>query len=484
MSTNSIYDAIVVGAGPNGLAAGITLARAGLSVLIIEAQPTVGGGTHTSELTLPGFYHDVCATVLATARVSPFMRSLPLEQHGVAWVQPDNPLAHPLDQGRAAVLHRSMEETAAGLGIDGEPYRKIFDPLVANWQDIMGEILGPFPFPPRHLPALLNFGRWAIPPASFVARRAFKDPAAQALYAGLGAHSILPLSWLGTSAYALVMGLSAHAVGWPVVRGGTQRFADALAAIFASLGGQVELGHQVQSLKELPPARAVLFDVTPRSFIKIAADSLPVTYRRALQHFRYGAGVCKVDYALSGPIPWQNPDCARSGTLHLGGTLAEIEASEALVGKGEHPEKPFVLLTQPTVFDHTRAPAGKHTAWAYCHVPNGSILDVSDRIDAQIERFAPGFRDLVLERHVYTASEMETYNSNYVGGDINSGMQDVTQLFTRPVARRVPYSTPLKGVYLCSTSTPPGGGVHGMSGYQAAKAALWREFHIRTALES
>jgi phytoene dehydrogenase-like protein len=353
---------------------------------------------------------------------------------------------------------------------------------VANWQNIMGEILGPFPFPRRHIPALLNFGRWAIQPASFVARQAFKDPAARALYAGLGAHSILPLGWLGTSAYALVMGLSAHAVGWPVVRGGTQRFADALSTIFTSLGGQVVLGHKVQSLKELPPARAVLFDVTPHSFIKIAADSLPAKYRHALQRFRYGAGVCKVDYALSGPIPWQNPDCARSGTLHLGGTLAEIEASEALVSKGEHPEKPFVLLVQPTVFDQTRAPAGKHTAWAYCHVPNGSTLDVSNRIEAQIERYAPGFRDLVLERHVYTASEMETYNSNYVGGDINSGMQDLTQLFTRPVARWVPYSTPLQGVYLCSTSTPPGGGVHGMSGYQAAKAALWREFHIRTAM--
>jgi phytoene dehydrogenase-like protein len=482
MATNSSFDAVVVGAGPNGLAAAITLARAGLSVQLIEAQSIVGGGTHTIELTLPGFYHDVCASVLATALVSPFMRSLPLEQHGVTWVQPDIPVSHPLDGGSAAVVHRSLEETADGLGTDGKAYRRLFKPLLRDWQKIMGEILGPLPLPPRHIPALANFGRWAIQPASTLARHNFRTAAARALFAGMGGHSILPLHWPGTSAFGIVMTLGAHGVGWPVVRGGTQRFADALASIFAAYGGQIILDQRVDSIKQLPPARAVLFDVTPRNFIKIAGDSLPDSYRRSLGRFRYGAGVCKVDYALSGPIPWQDPSCARSGTLHLGGTLEEIETAEAQVGLGEHPEKPYVLLVQPSVFDPTRAPIGKHTAWAYCHVPNGSTLDVSGRIEAQIERFAPGFRDLVLERHVFTATQMESYNSNYVGGDINSGMQDLSQLFTRPVPRRLPYATPLKGVYLCSSSTPPGGGVHGMSGYQAAKAALWREFHLKPEL--
>jgi phytoene dehydrogenase-like protein len=477
MPTRSNYDAVVVGAGPNGLSAAITLARTGLSVLVLEAEATIGGGARSAELTLPGFLHDNCATVVTTARVSPFLRSLPLEQHGVEWVQPDIPVSHPLEGGQAAVMHRSVAETAAGLGKDAAAYRRIFGPLVDRWQDVMDDILGPLPLPPRHPLPLAYFGLWGLQPANFLARTAFRGVAARALFAGMGGHSILPLNWLGTSAFGIVMTLGAHAVGWPLVRGGVQRLTDALAAILRSLGGEIVVDHRVKALQEIPPAQAVLFDVTPRSFVKIAGDALPSAYRQALGRFRYGPGVCKLDYALSGPIPWLNADCARSGTLHVGGTLEEITAAEAQVGAQEHPEKPFVLLVQPSVFDDTRAPADKHTAWAYCHVPNGSTLDVTGRIEAQIERFAPGFRDLILARHVYTAAEMEAYNPNYVGGDINSGMQDLAQLFTRPVARRVPYSTPLKGVYLCSSSTPPGGGVHGMSGYHAARAALRQVFH-------
>jgi phytoene dehydrogenase-like protein len=342
----------------------------------------------------------------------------------------------------------------------------------------MSDILGPLPLPPRNLPALVNFGLWALQPADFMVQTIFRNPQARALLGGLSGHAILPLNWPGTAAFGIVLALGAHAVGWPVVRGGTQRFADALAAILTSCGGEVVVGQTIRSLKDIPPARAVLFDVTPRSFAQIAGDVLPVAYRRALGRFRYGPGVCKVDYALSGPIPWRSPDCARAGTVHLGGTFEEIRAAEAQVWHGEHVEKPYVLLVQPTVCDPTRAPAGKHTAWAYCHVPHGSEQDVSDRITAQIERFAPGFREVILEGHVYSASDLEAYNPNYVGGDINSGAQDLTQLFTRPVVRLEPYSTPLKGVYLCSSSTPPGGGLHGMAGYHAAQVALRQEFHI------
>jgi phytoene dehydrogenase-like protein len=319
---------------------------------------------------------------------------------------------------------------------------------------------------------------WALQPAALMAKLVFRQAPARALFGGLSGHGILPLSWPGTASFGLVLAMGAHAVGWPVVRGGTQQFANALADILRALGGEVVVGQPVRSLKELPPAKAILFDTSPRSFVQIAGDALPPAYRRALGRFRYGPGVCKVDYALSGPIPWRNPACARAGTLHLGGTLEEIQAAESQVWAGEHVEKPYVLLVQPTIADPTRAPAGKHTAWAYCHVPHGSDLDVTAAIEAQIERFAPGFRDLVLARHTYTAQAMEAYNPNYVGGDINSGAQDLTQLFTRPVARRTPYATPLQGVYLCSSSTPPGGGVHGMCGYHAARAALRQVFHL------
>jgi phytoene dehydrogenase-like protein len=479
MPNRGSYDAVVVGSGPNGLAAAITVARQGLSVLVLEARDSPGGGTRTAELTLPGFKHDVCATVITTAMVSPFMRSQPLAEHGFEFIQPDIPVAHPLDGGRAALLQRSVEETALGLGRDASAYQRILTPLVRNWEKISADILGPLPLPPRHLLALAGFGIWAIQPASFSARLAFRDEPAQALFGGLAGHSIMPLNKIATTAFGLVMGIGAHAVGWPIVRGGTQNFSAALISILQSLGGEIATGHEVCSLKDLPPARMIFFDVTPRVFSSITGEVLPAGYRRSLNRYRYGPGVCKVDYALSGPAPWSNPDCARAGTLHLGGTLEEIEAAEAEVWRGGHPQKPFVLVVQPSSFDTSRAPVGKHTLWTYCHVPNGSTLDVSDRIEAQIERFAPGFRDLILARHVYTAAEMGDYNPNYVGGDINSGVQDLAQLFTRPVPRLDPYRTPLKGMYLCSGSTPPGGGVHGMSGFHAARTALQREFKIK-----
>lgn len=472
MTSHVEYDAVVVGAGPNGLAAAITLGRAGQRVLVLERSNTIGGGSRTAELTLPGFLHDVCATVGTTARVSPFMRSLPLEEFGVQWIEPEIAAAHPLDDGRAALLCQDIEKTALSLEDDANAYRRIFKPLVKNWEKIMGEILGPLPLPPRHGLPLANFGRWAIQPASLFARRIFKTEPGRAMFAGLAGHSILPLEQLATTAFGLVMTMGAHAVNWPIVRGGTQHFADALGAIARSVGCVIETGQEVHTFKDIPPARAVLFDVTPRIFIKIMAEQLPSGYRRALERFRYGPGVCKLDYALSAPIPWHNPDCAKAGTLHLGGTLEEIEYSEAAVSQGEYPEKPFVILVQPTPLDPSRAPQGKHVVWAYAHVPHGSNEDISARIEAQIERFAPGFRDVILARHVYTASQMEAYNPNYVGGDINSGVQDLAQLFTRPLPRRVPYSTALKGVYLCSSSTPPGGGIHGMCGFHAAQAAL------------
>lgn len=482
MPSKEIYDAVVVGSGPNGLAAAIALARQGLSTCVLEAHPTPGGGMRTTELTLPGFRHDNCATIATTALLSPFMRSLPLEQYGVEWIQPEIPVAHPLDGAPSALVYRSLADTAASLGRDGRAYRRMLEPLALAWQEILADLLGPLPMPPRHPLPLLNFGRWGIQPASLLARTTFRTEPGRALFASFAGHSILPLRRLGTSAFALLLNLGAHAVGWPYVRGGIERLTEALVAILRSLGGIVETNHAVHSLDDLPAARVKLFDVTPRTFLRIAGDRLPSRYRRALLRFQYGPGVCKVDYALSAPIPWRDPQCAAAGTLHIGGTLEEIEAAEAAVWRGEHPEKPFVLLTQPTLFDPDRAPRGQHIAWAYCHVPNGSTMDVSGRIEAQIERFAPGFREVIVQRHVYTAHDMENYNSNYVGGDINSGMQDLRQLFTRPTPQLNPYRTPIPGVYLCSSSTPPGGGIHGMCGYHAARTAWHDCFDTRPQL--
>ena len=464
-------DAIVVGSGPNGLAAAIALARAGCSVLVLEAAETVGGGTRTAELTLPGFHHDVCSAIHPLGLGSPYLRTLPLEEHGLEWIQPPVPLAHPFDDGTAALLERSVEATGATLGPDAAAYRRLMSPLVARADTLLAELLGPFRLP-RHPLLLSRFGLSAILPAERLARRRFEGESARGLFAGLAAHSMLPLTASPSAAFGLMLGLLGHHVGWPVPRGGSQAIADALASYLRSLGGEIECGRPVASLEELPPARAVLLDVTPRQLIRIAGDRLPSGYRRRLERYRYGPGVFKLDFALDGPIPWQAQECARAATVHLGGTLEEIADSEAAPSRGEHADRPYVLLAQQSLFDPTRAPAGKHTTWAYCHVPNGSAVDMTERIEAQIERFAPGFRDRVLARHAWGPAELERYNANYVGGDINGGVQDLRQHFTRPVARRVPYSTPAKGVYLCSSSTPPGGGVHGMCGWWAAQAAL------------
>jgi phytoene dehydrogenase-like protein len=471
MSRTYDYDAVVVGAGPNGLAAAITLARAGCSVLLIEARETIGGGTRTAELTLPRFVHDICSAIHPLGVGSPFFRGLPLDQFGLEWVFPSAELAHPLDNGPAVVIERSVQTTAQHLSTDARAYRTILGPLVSQHDRILREFLGPLRLP-RYPLTLAHFGLLALWPASTLAKLAFRNERTRAVFAGMAAHSIMPLEWPTTAAFGLMLTILAHAVGWPMARGGSQKITNALAAYLGSLGGKIETGRTVQTLDELPTARATLLDITPRQLIRIAGERLPSGYRRALERYRYGPGVCKIDYALDGPIPWRDPECCRAATVHLGGTLAEIAVGERAIWRGEHPEKPFVLLAQHTLFDPSRAPTGKHTAWAYCHVPHGSTVDMTAQIEAQIERFAPGFRELVLARHVRTAQQYERYNPNYIGGDINGGVQDLTQLFTRPVARLVPYSTPLKGIYLCSSSTPPGGGVHGMCGFFAAQAAL------------
>ncbi|MGE5221808.1 MAG: phytoene desaturase family protein [Omnitrophica WOR_2 bacterium] len=468
-------DAVIVGAGPNGLAAAITLARSGQSVLLIEARDTVGGGVRSGQLTLPGFIHDICSAVHPLGVASPFFRSVPLSEYGLSWVYPDASLVHPLDDGTAVVLERSVQETAANLGTDGGAYQRIMDPVVKNWQKLQEDLLGPLRIPPHYPLLMARFGLSAIQPAYYFAKSHFKGSRARAVFAGLSAHSQLPLQEILTTGYALMFGTMAHAVGWPVARRGSQAISDALAAYFKSLGGEIRTGWEVKDIGELPASRSVLFDVTPRQLLKIAGGRLPEGYKRRLARFRYGPGVFKVDYALSDAIPWKAAECRRSITVHIGGTLDEIAVAEAAVGKGEHPERPFVLLSQPSLFDPTRAPNGQQTVWAYCHVPNGSTVDMTARIEAQIERFAPGFKDCILARSVKYPMGMEEYNPNYIGGDINGGVQDMWQFFTRPVVSLDPYATPAKGIYLCSSSTPPGGGVHGMCGYYASQSVLRRK---------
>ncbi len=466
-----VRDAIVVGSGPNGLAAAIALARAGRSVLLLEGDQSVGGGMRSEELTLPGFVHDVCSTALPLVLGSPFLSELPLEEHGLDLVQPPAPLAHPLDDGSSVVLERSVDATAAALGEDAGAYRGLFGPLVRDAERLLPGILGPLR-PPRQPLSLARFGLNALRSANGLARGRFHGERARALLAGCSAHSMLSLRRSPSAAFGLVLALLGHVVGWPVARGGSQRLADALAAHLRSLGGEIDVGRRVSSLDELPPARAVLLDLTPRGVLEVAGHRLPAGYRRALGRFRYGPGIFKLDWALDGPIPWSAPETARAGTVHLGGTLSQIEASEEAVARGRLPEWPYVLLVQASLFDSERAPPGRHTAWAYCHVPNGSPADMTAAIETQIERFAPGFGDRVLARSAMDSREVERRNPNYVGGDINGGRQDLSQLFTRPVARPVPYATPVEGLYICSSSTPPGGGVHGMSGFFAAQAAL------------
>jgi phytoene dehydrogenase-like protein len=470
---DSNYDAIVVGSGPNGLAAAIALARTGHSVLVVEAAATIGGGTRTRELTLPGFHHDVCSAIHPMALASPFFRELPLAEHGLEWVHPPLPLAHPLDDGSAAVLDRSVDTTAAGLGSDRGAYQQLMGPLVASADVLFRELVGPFRIP-RHPFAALRFGWRAMRSGHHLARHYFRTESARALFAGLTGHAQLPIDMMPSAAIGLMLGLAGHAVGWPMPRGGALRIADALAAYLHSLGGEVRTGWRVDSIDELPRARVILLDVTPRQVLKIAGHKLPASYRRRLSRYRYGMGIFKVDWALSGPIPWKSEACRRAGTLHLGGTLEEITAAERMTWNGAHPDRPYVLVAQPTLFDPSRAPPGRHIGWAYCHVPHGSTLDMTERIEAQMERFAPGFRDLILARHTMNTADVEACNANYIGGDINGGVADIWQILTRPVLSLNPYATPNPRLFICSSSTPPGGGVHGLCGYFAARAALRR----------
>jgi phytoene dehydrogenase-like protein len=465
----------VIGSGPNGLAAAITMARAGWDVAVHEAADTIGGGVRSAELTLPGFVHDVCSAIHPLGERSPCFRDLEL---GVDWIHPHAPAAHPLDDGTAVLLERGIDETAEGLGSDGDAYRRLLETIVRCWPAAEPIVVGPHPPSPRAIArALKAFGpreiartmRAGLASATALAEARFSGERARAMLAGHAAHSMLPLETRPSSGVALFLIALAHVYGWALPRGGSQRLADGLATKLQELGGEI---HTSSPVDELPRADVVLADVVPRELLRIAGDRLSGRYALALRRYRHGPGAFKLDWALDGPIPWTAPECARAGTVHIGGTLAEIAESEREPNRGRTAARPFVLLAQPTLFDDSRAPAGKHIAWAYCHVPNGSTEDMTDRIEAQLERFAPGFRDLVLARAATSPADFERRNRNIVGGDINGGMMDLGQLLFRPVRKLVPYRTPVKGLYLCSSSTPPGGGVHGMCGHSAALVAL------------
>ncbi len=465
-------DAVVVGSGPNGLAAAITLARAGLKTVVREAQPTIGGGLRSSALTLPGFTHDVCSAVLPLALSSPFFRGLRLKPFGLEWIHSPAALAHPLDNGKAVMLERSLDATAAGLGAGGRGWLALHSRFVEAWDELSRDVLASPARIPEHPLLMARFGLRALRTATGLARGALSGTEARALFAGNAAHSFLPLDALGTAAFGLLLSVTGHAVGWPIVRGGSQRLADALAGYFRSLGGEIQTDAPVHELAEVRGPKVVMLDLTPRQLLRIAGRSLPDGYRRALERYRYGAAAFKMDWALDGPVPWRAPECARAATVHLAGTLEDVVASEAAPPRGEVNDRPFVLFVQPTLFDPSRAPTGKHTAWAYCHVPNGCTMNLTGHIERQVERFAPGFRERILARSVLTPADFERRNANLVGGDISGGVMDLRQVFARPVPSLNPYRTPLRGVYLCSASTPPGGGVHGMGGFHAAKAAL------------
>jgi phytoene dehydrogenase-like protein len=471
MPKNFTYDAIVVGSGPNGLAAAIRLAQERWSVLLLEAKETIGGGLRSKELTLPGYVHDVCSAIHPLGISSPFFRTLSLEKYGLHWIHPEFPLAHPLDDG-AAILKRSVGDTAASLGPDNQAYEQLLGPLVRDAENLTPEILQPVLHIPRHPIQLSRFGLAGIKSSAALANKQFTGAPARALLAGLSAHSFLPLNVRLTAGIGLFLGMLGHSAGWPLPRGGSQKFADALGACFRALGGEIVAHTPVSHLDELPMARIVLLDVTPRQLLAIAGDKLPVSYRRRLDQYRYGPGVFKIDYALAQPIPWKTEACRHAGTVHVGGSFEQIANSERAASQGEHSEQPFVLLAQPTLFDPSRAPSEKHTAWAYCHVPNGSILNMTDRMENQIERFAPGFRDCIVARHTMNCVQMEHSNPNLVGGDINGGLGDLRQTISRPILSLKPYRTPVPGLYLCSSSTPPGGGVHGMCGFHAAETAI------------
>ncbi len=465
-------DAVVVGAGPNGLAAAIEIARAGRSVLVIEGADMVGGGSRTAELTLPGFRHDVCSAIHPMGLASPFFRTLPLEAHGLQWIQPDIQLAHPLDDGDAVVVLRSVEATADNLGVDSKRYRAFMGYLNDNAEALIEGFLAPLLRVPRHPFVMGRFGLSGLRSADKLLHARFEGQRARALLAGNAAHAMLPLDAPLTGAFALVYNVFAHHVGWPIAAGGSQSIADALASYLRSLGGEIETGRKIERLEELPESRVVLLDVAPDALVRIAGSHLPEGYVRKLRRFRYGPGVFKIDWALDGPVPWKASQCSLAGCLHLAGSYDEIAASERAVADGKHPDKPWVIFAQQSQFDPARAPSGKQTAWAYAHVPNGSTVDITEAVERQVERFAPGFRDLVLARSVRTAADMGAHNPNYVGGDISSGAATLRQMIGRPVTSFHPYATPNERLFLCSASTPPGPGVHGMCGYFAARTAL------------
>lgn len=469
----SRLDAVIVGAGPNGLAAAITLARAGKRVRVIEARSTVGGAMRSAALTLPGFVHDTCSAVFPLAQASPFFRDLTLAEHGLHWIQPTYPLAHPFDNGGVALVQRSVHATASALGDDARAWHGLFGPLANDAERIARSVLGPLRWP-RHPLALGRFGLLGLRSSLSLLEATFAGREARALFAGLAAHANLPLEQRGSAAFGLFLGLLAHSVGWPLPRGGAQSVAEALASCLRAHDGEIITNHQVESLTDLPAARVVLLDVPPRTLLALAVERFPSTYREQLARFRHGPGVFKLDLALDGPVPWRNAQCAHAGTVHLGGDWEDIVIAEGEVWEDRHPQRPFVLLVQPSCFDATRAPQGHHAIWAYCHVPHGSTFDMSQRIEAQIERFAPGFAARVLARSARDTSALQRDNPNLVGGDINGGVMDLAQLFARPAGWRRPYATPDPDIFLCSASTPPGGGVHGMCGLFAARAALRR----------
>ncbi|MHB8488121.1 MAG: phytoene desaturase family protein [Candidatus Dormibacteria bacterium] len=469
----SRLDAVVIGSGPNGMAAAIELARNGASVIVVEAAATIGGGTRTAELTLPGYHHDVCSAAHPLGILSPYLTKLPLAEHGLTWIQPSASVAHPLDGEPAVILRKFMDATAGSLGPDAGAYRRLVGPLLRHPHELIAEILGPAHLP-RHPFLLGRFGVPALMPATMLGRGWFRGDRARALLAGCAAHSILPLTRPVSAAAGLLFLLTAHVETWPIAAGGSASISSALAGYLRSLGGRIETGKPVQALADLPASRIVLFDTGPDQLATIAAPVLPTRYVRRLRRYRFGPGIFKIDWALDGPIPWSDPACLEAATVHVGGTLDEIESSERAVWRGEHSDRPFMIVVQPSLFDPSRAPAGKHTGWAYCHVPAGSTLDRTDVLERQVERFAPGFRDRILARHVMRTADLEEYDANYVGGAITGGVTDLGQLFTRPVARADPYSTPNPDIFICSASTPPGGGVHGMCGYHAARSALRR----------
>lgn len=465
------WDAVVVGAGPNGLAAACTLARAGRSVLVLEAEDRAGGGTRTEELIERGFRHDVCAAIHPLGAASPFFREIDLRPHGLEWVHPEIGLAHPFDERPAATILRSLDETMRALGSDGGAWRRLFAPFVERGDELVDEALRPLRIP-RRLWLMARFGLRALRSAEGLTRAFFRDETTRALFGGVCSHAMVPLESAASAAFGLMLIVAGHRAGWPAARGGSQAIADAMISFLRAHGGELRTGQRVSSLRELPESRAVLFDLAPRALASIAADALPSRYRNALLRFRHGPGVLKVDWTLDAPIPWRDEACRRAGTVHLGGSWDELASTERAVLRGEIVERPFVLVAQQSVFDDTRAPAGRHTGWAYTHVPHGSTADVSARIEAQIERFAPGFRDVVRARHVIDARALEAHDANMIGGDIGGGANDLWQLVFRPVVRWDPYGTPNRRLFLCSSSTPPGGGVHGMCGMRAAQRAL------------